>query len=74
MPMPPAIWGNGIANYKLINGKRNYTAMKVSHKPIPKEKIAESNKRISKIMKKFIKEDKKKQAVSLLNAHKIIIK
>ena len=48
--------------------------MKISHESIPKEKIAESSKRISKIMKKFIKEDKKKQAVSLLNAHKIIIK
>jgi hypothetical protein len=48
--------------------------MKISHESIPKEKIAESSKRISKIMKKFIREDKKKQAASLLNACKIIIK
>jgi len=44
-----------------------------TYKKISKEKIAKSNERISKIMKEFIREDKKKQTISLLNASKIII-
>ena len=47
--------------------------MKGNYKKISKEKIAKSNERISKIMKEFIREDKKKQAISLLNANKIFI-
>lgn len=41
MLMPPVTWGNGTANYKSINGKRNYTAMKVSHEFIPYEQALE---------------------------------